>query len=102
MPITKSHPKCIVCGEPAERWDAGIQAVQYGNKDGVAFQRAGYSVWLCKTHDPRHKHFDMPDTYEQAIEAIVQLRETIRETYAKYLKADDKLRALKAKQGEHG
>jgi len=75
------YPKCIVCGRKATRWDGGLCGTVFDPK--AKRFKSGYVVWLCKTHDPRHKHFDLPDTLPEAIQEIVRLREELQKMHAR-------------------
>jgi hypothetical protein len=86
MPHKKSlYPKCIVCDRKATRWDGGLCGVVITG-DPPRMQ-PGYIAWLCKTHDPRHKSFDLPDTLPEAIGDLVYLREKLQEMFAKHFHA---------------
>lgn len=71
------YPKCIVCGCRASRWDGGTCGAVV--RDGK--MQPGYVVWLCKRHDPHHKHFDLPDNLTAAIADLVALREKLQEVW---------------------
>jgi hypothetical protein len=73
------YPKCIVpkCRNRAARWDGGICG-SIVNDDGKL--APGYIVWLCRRHDPNHKHFDLPED-PAAIADLVLLRETLQKLF---------------------
>ena len=70
------QPKCKVCGRKASRWDGGVCGV-VRDANGVSTPRG--IIYLCKKHDPGHKHFDLPETLPEAIAELMALREELQQ-----------------------
>lgn len=66
-------PKCNLCDKTATRWDGGGFSIIV--KKGVV--KVAPPTWLCNEHDPYHKSFDFPQTLEDALEVIVELRQKL-------------------------
>lgn len=75
------YPKCIVqgCRRKASRWDGG--ALGWVVDKDLKRLKPGYVVWVCEEHDDGHNYFDLPDTFEDAIEEIVHLREQLQKLF---------------------
>lgn len=77
---TPPLPTCIYCKERlAVRWDGG-QLQWVCTPTGT---EPGYVVWTCAECDKGHNYFDLPETLEDALLEIVELRTKLQKLFHK-------------------